>query len=131
MKSAYLYIEAGLQIDLSTQFYRVRLGASPSDKKHYAWLAAYAAEHGHFFVLWSNDVREFLDRCLQSINRPVTYLMDVEPETLQDALSCGSEVPVTYEAELSRQRLLAQIDPAFYASQVITQMKAKKGAKQV
>lgn len=119
MTHYYLYIHAGLQIDATTTFYKVGVGESEAQTKKKAWLQAYANEHGHFFVRWSLDAMDFLDRCLESIGTPNGRVIAITANDLIKVFRTGSEEPASYQSEMNRHHLLMQIDPDYYCSQVI------------
>lgn len=121
----YLYIKAGRQLDSDTRFYMVGVGGSAAQQKKKAWLQAFANEHGHFFVLWSNDAVGFYHRCQDSIG-PNYHLLDVvSSDDLVRYLKTGDEEPCTYQAEINRHRILMQLD-AQYVLNYNIQMKKQK-----
>lgn len=129
MKQYYLYIRAGLRIDQNTRFYKVGIGHSVSERRLNAWLTAYAAEHGHFFVLWSSGSLAFLDQCLESVDKSPRDVITCNALALKSWLEVDGDAPVTYEAELNRQRMYSQIDPSYYAAQIILTIAKKNGRK--
>lgn len=114
MTRYYLYIEAGTHLDADTNFYKVAIGESEQQRKIYAWLESYAIEHGHFFVRWSLDAADFLEKCVESIGpdaKPIHHIVGI---TLVRALKNGCEDPDTYLANQHRHEMLMRIDPKYY-----------------
>lgn len=119
MTHYYLYIKAGSTIDHNTEFIRVAVGESQREQRLHAWIAAYAFEHGHFFARWDMGTTEFYTRCRLSLDGHDRALVAMSALDLKKHLQAGTEDPAFYQAEISRQKLLMQIDPAFYHLQTI------------
>lgn len=119
MTHYYLYIKAGQALDSNTDFFKVGIGESMSQTRKLAWLKAYAHEHGHFFVIWSQEAVEFMIKCQQSIGPNAKNVMAIMANDLVLILRDGREIPSSYQAELNRHRLLMQIDPDYYCCQQI------------
>lgn len=114
MKSYYLYIKAGLEIDLETRFFKVGIGASKRDQKIRTWLEAYAIEHGHFFCVWSYHAAEFYRKCSIQIGPGAAPLILITAAQLRRGLKSGCEDPAIWQAIQHRHNLLMQIDPKYY-----------------
>lgn len=119
MTHYYLYIKAGSTIDHNTEFIRVAVGESQREQRLHAWIAAYAFEHGHFFARMDAETTEFYTRCRLSLDGNDRPLVAKSAQELKGYLQTGGEDPAFYQAEISRQKLLIQIDPEFYHTQVI------------
>lgn len=114
MTHYYLYIKAGTCINADTRFYKVGVGESAAQRRYCAWLSAYAAEHGHLFVLWSTNAADFFVRCCQSIGSDAPLLVPCKAAQLVRWLGGDDDTPAMYQAELHRRKLLMQIDPRYY-----------------
>lgn len=125
MTHYYLYIKAGSTIDHNTEFIRVAVGESAKEQRLQAWLAAFAFEHGHFFARMDADTTEFYTKCRLSLDGHDRALVAMSSSDLKRYLQTGGEDPAFYQAELSRQKLLSQIDPAFYHTLVIRRQQLK------
>lgn len=114
MTRYFLYIKAGLEIDIETRFYKVAVGSGISGQKLHSWLEAYANEHGHFFVLWSVDAAEFYTKCRDQIGHGAAPLIGIHAAGLKKSLKNGCEDPAFWQACQHRHNLLMQIDPHYY-----------------
>lgn len=114
MTHFYLYIEAGVQLNADTHFYKVAIGESEAQQRIYAWLESYAIEHGHFFVRWSHDAADFYQKCADSIGHDASPLAHVVGTALVRALKNGCEDPATFLANQHRHELLMRIDSNYY-----------------
>lgn len=119
MTHYYLYIEAGLQIDENTRFYRVAIGESQQMLKRKAWLESYAMEHGHFFVRWSLDALNFYNDCRRSLEGHARSLEPRTAHALIHQFKTGEEDPASYFANLNRHKMMMQIDPMYYSEHYI------------
>ena len=126
MTHYYFYIKAGLTLDGSSSFYRVAVGESERGRRHLAWLEAYAAENGHFFVLMTDDSRCFVMDCLASIGRDGSSIQLVDAPELIRSLRTGCEVPANYSAILHRHRFMMQVDPHYFASYQISAINKRR-----
>lgn len=119
MTRYFLYIQCGLGIDAQTRFYKVKIGMSESECRVNAWLEAFAAEHGHLFVLWSTASIVFYEKCVESLmglDYPLIYMSGSQ---LRQQLRTGIEDPACWQAVCHRNALLRKIDPRFYAADMI------------
>lgn len=123
MTRYYLYVKAGVRIDAGTRFYKVGIGESDQQERVRAWLAAYAAENGHFFVLWSVESAAFFVKCCQSLAEHAPCLVPCNGAQLRRWLQNGDDVSSLMQAELHRHRLLMQIDPNYYTVSVLRSKK--------
>lgn len=114
MTHYYLYIQAGLEVDSQTHFYKVAIGESAKGLKMCSWLEAYAVEHGHLFVRWSLESAEFLFRCQESIGPDAQPIVAIPGHDLIQSLKNGCEDPACWQAIQHRHHLLMQIDPHYY-----------------
>lgn len=114
MTHYYLYIKAGLEINLETRFYKVSVGTGITGQKFHSWLEAYALEHGHFFVLWSHESCEFFEKCCAQIGPGAAPLIGISAKVLKKSLKNGCEDPAFWQACQHRHKLLMQIDPHYY-----------------
>ena len=119
MTHYYLYIQAGQTLDADTTFFKVGVGQSATQSRKFAWLQAYANEHGHFFVIWSSEADEFLIKCQKSIGPKAKNVVAIMANDLVRILRDGAQVPSSYQAELNRHHLMMQIDPAYYCYNTI------------
>lgn len=119
MTRYYLYIKAGLKIDADTRFYKVGIGESSDQLRIKEWLTAYAAQHGHFFVLWSDDTAEFFCKCCEQIGADDPCLVTAKGSQLKRWLSDGLDDGAFYQAELHRLKLLAQVDHRVYSDRIL------------
>lgn len=123
MTHYFLYIKAGLEIDLETRFYKVAIGNGISGQQLHSWLEAFANEHGHFFVLWSHDDAEFYCKCRDQIGPGAAPLIGIDAAALKRFLKAGCDEPAQWQALQHRHHLLMQIDPDFYFHQSISKFK--------
>lgn len=63
----YYYISAAHQCDESTRIYKVAVGTSKQCQRDYAFLVAYALQHGHYFEVVSSRSYEFVKRLRHSL----------------------------------------------------------------
>lgn len=122
MTRYYLYIRCGVQLDTDTRFYKVSCGDGVNGSRQRAWLDAYAAEHGHFFVLWSLNTAEFLLDCAHSIEGEVKPLIHCPAGDMIDYLRGDDDDPALWQAYQHRHRLLMDIDPNYYAHYQISRL---------
>lgn len=114
MNHYYLYIQAGVRIDPSTRFYKVAIGETTRMSKVRTWLEAYAVEHGHLFVRWSIDARDFYGRCIESVGVTDFPLVTISGTALMRSLKAGLDDPALWSAVQARHELLLKIDPHYY-----------------
>lgn len=114
MTHYYLYIKAGVQLDEHTRFYRVGIGEGKKGLKQHAWLEAFAAEHGHLFVIWSMDAAEFATKCLASLELLQQSFISIGSDELIRSLKTGCDDPACWQAIQHRHQLLMRIDPKYY-----------------
>lgn len=114
MTHYHLYIQAGCQIDSGTRFYKVGIGESVRQARIYTWLQAFAAEHGHFFVLWQSDSADFYTKCRDSIGHDAAPLIVTTAEELKKTLKNGCEDPAIWQAFHHQHQLMMKIDPHYY-----------------
>lgn len=114
MTHYFLYIQAGLELDSQTRFYKVAVGEGQIGRKQYAWLEAYAIEHGHFFVRWSSDAVQFVMDCRESIGHDVAPIVSIPGRDLIKSLKNGCEDPAFWQALLHNHQLMMKIDPNYY-----------------
>lgn len=74
MKHKHLLIAAGAQIDDSTQFFQIWVGASAQDNRDYLFLVALAVHRGWFFHLWDDDTSMFLRNVAKSLGHRLSTL---------------------------------------------------------
>lgn len=125
MTHYYLYIKAGLRIDAATSFYNVAIGESEAQRRKLAWLQAFANEHGHFFVRMNPDARDFMAKCLESVNKDLFDVVTLKADKLVGILRTGCEEPSSFQAELNKHHLLMAIDPDYYCYQTIENRRKK------
>lgn len=63
----YYYVSAGAQCDEFTRIYKVAVGTSKQCQRDYAFIMAYALEHGHYFEVVSSRSDEFVKRLRHSL----------------------------------------------------------------
>lgn len=114
MTHYYLYIQAGLELDSQTRFYKVAIGEGQLGRKQNAWLEAYAIEHGHFFVRWSSDAIQFAMDCRVSIGHDAAPIISIPGRDLIMSLKNGCEDPACWQAIQHRHELMMRIDPHYY-----------------
>lgn len=119
MTHYYLYIKAGQTLDTDTHFYKVGIGESEVQRKKMAWLQAYAHEHGHFFVIWSQEAAYFMIKCQKSIGPNAKNVLAIMANDLVRILRDGAQEPTSYQAELNRHHLMMQINPNYYTCQML------------
>ena len=119
MTHYYLYIKAGRTLDADTSFFKVGVGQSYAQAKKFAWLQAYANEHGHFFVIWSSEADEFLIKCQKSIGAKAKNVVAIMANDLVRILRDGAQEPSSYHAELNRHHLMMTIDARYYTCQML------------
>lgn len=114
MTHYYLYIQAGVQLDAATRFYKVGIGSSKRQLHLHAWLEAFAVEHGHFFMIWNQAACDFFTKCRDSIGHDAAPLIVTSSEDLKKTLQNGCEDPAFWQAITHRHKLLMKIDPHYY-----------------
>lgn len=114
MTHYYLYIQAGLELNSKTRFYKVAVGEGLQGRKQNAWLEAFAVEHGHFYVRWSTDAVQFAIDCQNSIGADAAPMVSLPGNDLIMTLKNGYEDPACWQAIQHRHQLLMQIDPHYY-----------------
>ena len=119
MTHYYLYVRAGLELNESSEFFKVAIGESERELYHKRWLTSFAFEHGHLFVVWSIDVDEFLFKCLESLKPTMKNLVPTTAPELINYLKTGEEIPSCLEAERNRHHLLTQLDHNYYTTCVL------------
>ena len=95
MKHYHLYIEAGRMIDENSHFYKVSIGASQQADRDYLFLVAHAADHGHYFALWSADVDDFLAKIKKSLNLDFVPLQPISARDLVRHIKAGTIPPLS------------------------------------
>lgn len=116
MKTYYLLIVAGKQIDPATRFFKVAVGQSKNDACCYRFLTKYALEHGYFFAKNSPEVADFICKIADSINMPLTALQVQKiavtflVKHIKATGSTPNPSPITRTAAYQRQI----IEPAYY-----------------
>ena len=129
MTHFYLYIAAGTTIERTTQFFMVGIGESEKMRKHQAWLEAFAFEHGHFFVKWSNDAVDFCRKCLDSVGLKMDSVKAVKAPELVKFLACGDKAPVFLRSSMNRHHILMQIDSSYYFNFTINKQQRQTPSK--
>lgn len=114
MTRYYLYIKAGVQLDEHSRFYRVSVGEGKKGLKQHTWLEAFAAEHGHLFVVWSMDAADFANKCLASLGLHQQIIISICSDELIKSLKTGCDDPACWQAIQHRHQLLMRIDPKYY-----------------
>lgn len=114
MNRYYLYIQTGVQLNTDSKFYKVACGESAAGNRMNAWLEAYAAEHGHYFVRWSHDAADFYTKCVDSIGPDAHCIVAIGAKELIQSLKTGCDDPACWQAIQHRHNLLMQIDPHYY-----------------
>lgn len=114
MTHYFLYIKAGVQIDENTTFYKVGIGESKEGMQMYAWLEAYAAEHGDMFCKWSHDAVEFYTKCIESIGHNAQLIKSIPAADLKRVLRTGCAVLASSYAIQNRHKMMMAIDPHYY-----------------
>lgn len=114
MTHYFLYIKAGAVLNEDTRFYKVGIGESKEGMLIYAWLEAYAAEHGHMFCRWSHDAVEFYSKCIESIGHNAQLIKSIPAADLKKVLRTGCEDPACYEAIMNRHKMMMALDPHYY-----------------
>lgn len=122
MTRYYLYIRCGVQLDADTRFYKVSCGDGIVGTRQRTWIDAYAAEHGHFFVLWSLDAVNFMLACADSIEGDVKPIIHCSAGDMIDYLKGDDDDPALWQAYQHRHRLLMAIDPHYYAHYQISRL---------
>lgn len=114
MTHYYLYIKAGVRLDLDTRFYKVAVGEGLQGRKQNAWLEAFAVEHGHLYVRWSTDAVQFAIDCQNSIGADAAPMVSLPGNDLIKSLKNGCEDPACWQAIQHRHELMMRIDPNYY-----------------
>lgn len=122
MTRYYLYIRCGILLDADTRFYKVSCGNGIVGTRQRTWIDAYAAEHGHFFVLWSLDAVNFMLACADSIEGDVKPIIHCSAGDMIDYLKGDDDDPALWQAYQHRHRLLMAIDPNYYAHYQISRL---------
>lgn len=115
MTHYYLYIMCDATLDDNSRFYKVSIGESEREQKHYLFLESYAMEHGHFFALWDWNAIEFLKKCLDSINGTLSQVIYIKGTEFVKQLKAGHPRPFSLDGNLQRHELMKRIDAAYYS----------------
>lgn len=67
MTHYYHYIQADSSLNENTVFYMVGVGTSRQATRDYLFLIAHAAEHNHYFEIFSSQSAEFVRKCKKSL----------------------------------------------------------------
>ena len=110
----YIYIECGPTLTETARFYKVGVSQGVLGRSQMAFLESYALEHGHFFVIVSNDAWSFVEKCLSSIGKSLVDVLACTAGHLIKHFKVGEELPETYLANLQRHKMMMAIDPAYY-----------------
>lgn len=90
MTHYHLYIEAGRMIDENSHFYKVGIGTSQQADRDYLFLVAHAANHGHYFAIWSDEVSDFLAKVKKSLNLDFVPLQPISARDLVRHFKAGT-----------------------------------------
>lgn len=123
MTHYFLYIQAGVQLNADTHFYKVGIGESVTGMQFRAWLEAYAAEHGHLFVRWSVEAADFYQKCIDSIGPDAHCIASIPAADLIKSLKTGCDDPACWQALQHRHQLLMKIDPKYYTYHELSKRK--------
>lgn len=63
----YYYVSAGAQCDAQTKIYKVAVGTNKQSQRDYAFLLAYAQQHGHYFEIVSRESDTFIMNLRRSL----------------------------------------------------------------
>lgn len=63
----YYYVSAGAQCDAQTKIYKVAVGTNKQSQRDYAFLLAYAQQHGHYFEIVSRNSDTFIMNLRRSL----------------------------------------------------------------
>ena len=105
MTHYYLYIESGAQLDDTSKFYSVGIGSSLQGNRDRKFLEHYAALHGHYFAIWSDDVDEFLAKVENSLPSHSVQTRMISARDLVRSFKTATMVP---ESAASLQTALQQ-----------------------
>ena len=112
MKSYYLYIEAGQEVNDTSKFFKVAIGTSARDQRDLRTLMLWAEKNGHYFKVWSREVDDFvknLARSLQVPILPLTWLSCRELCRYLNSQTLPPMVPAQLEAS-NHQAMLLNLD---------------------
>lgn len=112
MTHYHLYIVAGNILDETAQFYSVAVGQSVQGQRDHKFLEHYAAQHGHFYAIWSVDVDEFLLKVKKSLPSHSVQPRMISARDLVRSFKTATQVPLdpNFLAAAHQHRYIMSLD---------------------
>lgn len=110
MTHYYHYIAADADINENTQFYSVGIGTSKQANSDYLFLIAYAAEHHHYFELFTTQTMDFVRKCKKSLAPIIPCTVKISARDLVRALKHGERPAASSKARHAQHLNLMQLN---------------------
>lgn len=110
MTHYWIYIATGATIDQNTKFYKVGVGTSHQCQRDFAFLAKYAADHGHYLALTNLQSSEFLLKVIKSINKNLSCIRFMPIRDLVRSIRQSSGVPLDQDCLHNQHQFNVQIN---------------------
>lgn len=110
MTHYYHYIAADGAINENTLFYSVGIGTSRQANLDYLFLIAYAAEHNHYFELFSTQSTQFVRACKNSIAPVIPCSVKISARDLVRALKHNERPQASSKAKHAQHLTLMQLN---------------------
>lgn len=105
----YYYVSAGAQCDSQTKIYKVAVGTTKQCQRDYAFLMAFALQHGHYFEIVSRESDDFIVKLRHSL---IEFSVQMEwlscrdlVQELRDTISHPLDSAVLRSAHLQHKTL--------------------------
>ena len=122
MKHSYLYIEAGREIDESSRFFRVYVGASAQANRDYLFLLAHATNNNYFLQITSSVTDEYLLNIAKSLPNFESHfplenlnLQHVQIRDLVRAIKSKEAIKRTEQTKNFSSAQREMLDSAYYS----------------
>lgn len=110
MTHYYHYIEADSSLNENTVFYMVGVGTSKQATRDYLFLIAYAAEHGHYFELFSSQSSGFVRKCKESLAPIIPQSVKITARDLVRMFKNNEHIAVNSPASPAQHFAMMQLD---------------------
>lgn len=110
MTHYYHYIEADSSLNENTVFYMVGVGTSRQATRDYLFLIAHAAEHNHYFEIFSSQSAEFVRKCKKSLAPTIPTSVKISARDLVRMFKNKERPAVNTPATPAQHFALMQLD---------------------
>ena len=110
MTHYYHYIAADGSVDENTKFYSVGVDTGKQANRDYLFLIAYAAEHNHYFELYSVESTRFVGEVKKSLEPIIFCTMKISARDLVRAFKSGERPGASFDSKKSLHMNLMQMD---------------------